>query len=100
MDSASVALWIQNEDVQENKKLFDKLLGMKESIEREFGAPLTWDRLDDKRASRIKYDVSAEGISAPEEKWPAIQERMILAMAAKPLPFGCASARARKKPMI
>jgi len=36
------------------KEAFDWLLERKESIEREFGAPLVWDRMDGKVTSRVK----------------------------------------------
>lgn len=40
-------------DAEENKEFFDRLLGQRESIEDQFGDTLEWERLDDKRASRI-----------------------------------------------
>jgi hypothetical protein len=36
-----------------NKELFDRLASDKSNIEREYGATLEWERLDEKRASRI-----------------------------------------------
>lgn len=39
------------------KKLFDKLLLNKADIEKELLMCLDWDRLDNKKASRIKYDI-------------------------------------------
>lgn len=79
-DSAAVDLWIQSENLEENKKLFDRLFAMREQIETSFGAPLIWDRMDEKRTSRIRSELPIEGLYDPEEKWPAIQERMIQAM--------------------
>ncbi len=46
-------IYIDMGDQNKNKEIFDKLFNNKEAIEKEFGSPLTWERLPDKRASRV-----------------------------------------------
>lgn len=48
-----VELYIDSTNTEKNKNLFDKLAQEKEKIEEKFGQPLEWERLDEKRASRI-----------------------------------------------
>ncbi len=48
-----VELYINN-----NKELFDTLFANKEEIEKELGFELEWDRLDTKKAARIKYYIN------------------------------------------
>ena len=43
--------------IDDNKALFDKLLSNKDIIEEKLGAELIWDRLDNKKAARIKYNI-------------------------------------------
>lgn len=50
---ARVEVYIGNTDRDWNKDLFDKLLGDKESMESKLQESLEWDRLDNRRASRI-----------------------------------------------
>lgn len=45
-----VELYISN-----NKEVFDDLFSKREEIEQELGFNMTWDRLNNKKASRIKY---------------------------------------------
>jgi len=47
-----VELYINN-----NKDLFDKLYADKEAIEKKLGFTLTWDKLEGKKASRIKHNI-------------------------------------------
>ena len=48
-----VELYIDSTDAERNKDLFDRLAQEKEKIEEKFGEPFEWERLDEKRASRI-----------------------------------------------
>lgn len=49
-------IYIDRGDFGENKIVFDYLYERKEKIEKDFGGSFVWERLDDKRASRIKYE--------------------------------------------
>ena len=50
---ARIEVYIDNTDKNWNKTLFDRLTERKESIESDLSEILEWDRLDEKRASRI-----------------------------------------------
>lgn len=68
-----------NADRDTNKEVFDKLHSMKEEIEKGFGDELEWDRMNDKKSSRISKRVTDVGLNDAEE-WSRIQEEMIDAM--------------------
>jgi hypothetical protein len=53
----------------ENKRIFDLLFDSRVSIEKAFGGTLDWNRLDTKRASRVRW-IQKCGYSLPEERWP------------------------------
>ena len=48
-----VQLYIDTIEQHENKQIFDQLFSHKETIEAALGEELSWERLDDRRASRI-----------------------------------------------
>lgn len=62
---AHIAINLVNKDgnivvevyINDNKELFDELYGNKEEIENQLGFELIWDRLDNKKASRIKHTI-------------------------------------------
>jgi hypothetical protein len=64
----------------DNKNIFDQLHAAKDAIEKAFGTTLEWQRLDGKRACRIKYFQEGGGYRSPEEKWPEIQGAIVDAM--------------------
>ncbi len=64
----------------ENKNIFDQLAAHKDEIEGAFDGPLSWERLEGKRACRIRYTSEAGGYRSPEDQWPTIQDQIIDAM--------------------
>jgi hypothetical protein len=80
-DHASVELYIDAGEKEQNAAIFDRLFQQKEEIEKIYGEPLMWERLDTKRACRIKQTINVGGLRSPEAEWPAIQQAMMAAMA-------------------
>ncbi len=75
-DRARVELYIDQGDAEANKTLFDSLAAQRASIENELGESLEWERLDERRASRIA--LYREGhIKLPEEELREIRDWMI-----------------------
>ena len=64
----------------ENKSIFDQLFSQKTDIEKAFGGELSWERLDGKRACRIRAGLPNGGYRSSEDQWPALQDAIVLAM--------------------
>lgn len=77
-DRARAEIWINlgKGKTDTNKKWFDDLIAQKEAVEKEFGAPLQWQRLDDRAGCRICVDQSG-GWKAAEADWPEMQKQLI-----------------------
>ena len=56
--------------------LFDVLHAQRDEIEKEFGAPLEWAALPDKKRSWIRANTQGSWQS-PESEWPAIQDALV-----------------------
>lgn len=78
-EAARVEFYIDSADATLNKRYFDALYAHKAEIEQTFGAPLDWQRLDNRKASRISYVISGGGL-LDQARWPEIQDKMIAAM--------------------
>ena len=65
---------------EENKNIFDQLTAHKAEIEGAFGGPLSWERLEGKRACRIKWAQQGGGYRSSEDQWPRMQDDIITAM--------------------
>ena len=78
-EETAVELYIDTGDKDENKQVFDGLEQKKHEIEKAFGSPLSWERLDDKRACRVRCIIKDGGLT-DEPKWQHIQDAMIGAM--------------------
>ena len=61
---------------KESKAIYDSLFINKNNIEKTFGGKLEWQRLDGKRACRIRKTIEG-GYRTDEKRWPAIQKEMI-----------------------
>ena len=66
-DMLRVELYIDAEEYGESKKFFDKLQEQQAIVEKEFGHPLSWDRLDRRRGCRIFLTEQAKVTDSPEK---------------------------------
>lgn len=79
---ANVELYIDRgeDSEEENKQIFDTLAKSKSEIESSFRGSLEWQRLEGKRACRIKKQIESGGYRDDPSKWSDTHEAMIDAM--------------------
>lgn len=76
---ARVEVYFSRVEKDENEFIFDKLKENKENIEKLFGEELIWERLDGKKATRIKYQL--DGVNLYDENdWDEMIEFLIDSM--------------------
>ncbi len=63
-----IILYFDKTIAEENKFIFDYLYQHKEKIEQEFENKLEWVRLDDKKSSRLQFELEVDGYN--KEEWP------------------------------
>ncbi|MBS0379003.1 MAG: DUF4268 domain-containing protein [Proteobacteria bacterium] len=79
-EGSAVELYIDVGNQKENKEIFDRFAARKGDLEAKLGHPVDWDRLDERRASRIRDNLPGPGLDAPKADWPVLQDKMIAAM--------------------
>ena len=77
-DETRVELYIDAPVAADNKRLYDRLYEQRAAIEVDFGDSLSWQRLDDKRASRISFAVSGGWVD--DRTWATAVERSVKSM--------------------
>jgi hypothetical protein len=82
-DQSTAELYIDRgrDSKEENERIFDQLFAHREEIDRAIGRPVSWERLDEKQACRIKVSVQG-GYKSPETEWGQIHDEMASAMEA------------------
>lgn len=75
---ARTEVYMSRSVAEENKFIFDKLLAQKETIENETGV-LEWERLDDKKACRIKQELNNVNLYEKDD-WEKMSNFMIDSM--------------------
>ncbi|MBW6480889.1 MAG: DUF4268 domain-containing protein [Bacteroidales bacterium] len=73
---ARCEIYIDRGEFDENKMVFDFLHDKKDRLEKDFDGKLEWERLDDKRASRIKYENTEYNVFE-KEHWDAMISFMV-----------------------
>jgi len=68
-------VYISRSNKEDNKFIFDELLKKREMLEAKFGSSLIWERLDDRKASRIKYSMDSNYFD--KDNWKTMIDFMI-----------------------
>lgn len=71
-DFMRVEFAISRGEREENKAIFDALMRKQGVVEQRFGEPLEWERLEDRKSSRVKIESPVDGYNP--DNWPLIAE--------------------------
>jgi hypothetical protein len=74
-DEARVEFVLDRGSKEQNKLMFGQLRARSTEIEKAFGEPLVWDRLDDKKASIVRFAQGFDGHN--REAWPPMIEWLV-----------------------
>lgn len=74
-DEARVEFVLDRGSKEQNKLMFAQLRARSTEIEKAFGEPLVWDRLDDKKASIVRFAHGFDGHN--REAWPPMIEWLV-----------------------
>lgn len=77
---ARVEMYIDRNDHALNLGIFDGFFSHLDEIEKTFGSPLSWERLEKKRGCRISFRFADKGYGSAREQWKSIQTEMTDAM--------------------
>ena len=78
-DECAAELYVDRgkDSEEENKSIFDQLFARRADIDAAFGEALSWERLEGKRACRIRHTQTGGGYRSPEDQWPSLQDAII-----------------------
>ncbi|RMX04892.1 DUF4268 domain-containing protein [Corticibacter populi] len=74
-DETRVDFALGTRSKEANKALFDHLFARREQLDAEFGAPLSWRRMDDKKVSLIECAAPFDGHD--RENWPVMIDWLV-----------------------
>lgn len=73
---ARAEIYINKGESQKNKEVFDYFYNFKDQIEKDFGAELVWERMEDRVTSRIKYQLDGVDVFNQED-WSKMNDFII-----------------------
>lgn len=73
-----IEFYINRESKEENEMIFNKFIENKTAIEDKFGSELVWEKMEDKKACRIKFEKSFDGYN--RENWDSMIKFMTTSM--------------------
>lgn len=76
-EDAAAQVVLERPSAEENARLFEALLADREAIEMEFGGPIEWSRVDNRKRCFIGVTLTTGGYREDETRWPELQSALI-----------------------